>query len=176
MDQATKFAVRQAFHPGQGMDLIPGVLLLTHVRNEGAAFGLMPGFRPLFIVTSVCVIAGIGLYAWRRRPTAIWLVTALALTAAGATGNLIDRVLMGRVTDFIDPQIFPVFNVADSGIVVGAIMLALWIMLDEAHATEDVAVEDEVGPCAGENAADPSSGAIVEPAPGTATDLPEGLA
>lgn len=132
LDQTTKWAVREAFHPGQSIPLIPNVLLLTHVRNEGAAFGLMPGFTPIFITTSLLVILGIGAFVVLRRPRAGWLVISLSLTSSGALGNLIDRSLHGgRVTDFIDPRVFPVFNVADIAIVCGVAMLAAWILLED---------------------------------------------
>jgi signal peptidase II len=130
LDQATKWLVRRTFAPLESRPIIDGLLSLTHVRNEGAAFGLMPGNRTLFVMTSVLVIIAIVGFSARVRPRSGWLVMALALLAGGAFGNLIDRVVVGRVTDFIDVAVvdFPVFNVADSCIVIGVGMLMIWVL------------------------------------------------
>lgn len=129
-DQITKAMVRARLSPAESIELIRDALYLTHVRNTGAAFGLMPGGRALFIATSSLVLIGIGIYAYRTRPKAGWLVVALSLVTAGAAGNLIDRSIDGRVTDFMDFSLihFPVFNVADSAIVIGVGMLIVWIL------------------------------------------------
>lgn len=129
-DQITKAMVRAKLNPSESIELIRDALYLTHVRNTGAAFGLLPGGRALFITTSTLVLIGIGIYVYRTRPKAGWLVVALAFVAAGAAGNLIDRATDGRVTDFMDFSLihFPVFNVADSAIVIGVGMLIVWIL------------------------------------------------
>lgn len=129
-DQITKAMVRARLSPAESIEIIRDALYLTHVRNTGAAFGLMPGGRALFIATSTLVLIGIGVYAYRTRPQAGWLVAALSLVTAGAAGNLIDRTIDGRVTDFVDFSLihFPVFNVADSAIVIGVGMLIVWIL------------------------------------------------
>lgn len=130
IDQVTKAMVRARLNPAESIELFRDVLYLTHVRNTGAAFGLMPGGRTLFIATSTLVLICIVVYLHRMRPSARWLVVALGLVAAGAAGNLIDRSLTGRVTDFVDFSLihFPVFNVADSAIVIGVGMLVVWIL------------------------------------------------
>lgn len=129
-DQITKALVRARLSPAESIELIRDALYLTHVRNTGAAFGLIPGGRALFIATSTLVLIGIGAYVYRTRPRAGWLVVALSLVTAGAAGNLIDRSIHGRVTDFMDFSLihFPVFNVADSAIVIGVGMLIVWIL------------------------------------------------
>lgn len=130
LDQLSKALVRSRIPVGAVELFIPGVLDLTHVRNMGAAFGLMPGRQPIFIATSLVVLVAIAAY-WRRdRPTAAPVVIGIALVSGGACGNLIDRVVLGRVTDllsfaFID---FPVFNVADVGIVTGVALLVGWLL------------------------------------------------
>lgn len=129
-DQITKAMVRARLNPAESIELVRDVLYLTHVRNTGAAFGLMPGGRTLFIITSTLVLITIVGYLYRKRPSAAWLVCGMALVTAGAAGNLIDRSLTGRVTDFVDFSLihFPVFNVADSAIVIGVGMLIVWIL------------------------------------------------
>lgn len=131
VDQATKALVRASLTPGDSIPLIDGVFHLTYVRNLGAAFGLFPGFRPVFVLTTLVVLVAIGAY-WRRyRPEALPIVIALGLITGGAIGNAIDRLFMGGlVTDFFDATIldFPVFNVADSAIVVGVTILIAWLL------------------------------------------------
>ncbi|MDZ4177698.1 MAG: signal peptidase II [Coriobacteriia bacterium] len=138
VDQLTKALIRAWLDPAVSFPLIDGVFHITHVRNTGAAFGLMPGARPLFLATSALVLLGITAYWFVMRPRARWLVISLALVGSGATGNLIDRMSAGRVTDFLDFILigFPVFNVADIGIVVGVGMLVVWILFGPEHPTE----------------------------------------
>ncbi len=143
VDQLTKAIARALLDPSQSVPVIEGVFHLTHVRNTGAAFGLMPGQRTLFIVTSTLVLAAIGLYWWRVRPKGVLLSISLGLIAGGAIGNLIDRVIAGRVTDFFDLQIWPVFNIADTSIVFGAVGLFAWAILAPIEDQEPFsAVED----------------------------------
>lgn len=130
LDQLTKAVVRSAVTVGEVRPLVPGVLDLTHVRNMGAAFGLFPGRQPIFVATSLVVLLVIAAY-WRRdRPTAWPVVTGIALVAGGAVGNLIDRVVLTKVTDFFSFAFmdFPVFNIADMGIVCGVGLLVVWLL------------------------------------------------
>jgi signal peptidase II len=145
VDQAAKFAVRAALPtPGASMPVFDDLVRLTFTRNEGAAYGLLPGGRLWFILVSVaavCVIAG---YLIRRRPQRAWLVVALGLVAGGALGNLIDRAWFGWVTDFVQvPFDFPVFNIADSAIVVGVAMLAWWLLFGPAAAVTPASVPED---------------------------------
>jgi signal peptidase II len=130
LDQLTKAVVRAYMRPDQSIPLIPDLVHLTYVRNTGAAFGLMSGQRPVFVLTGVMVLLAIASYWLWQRPRAKWLVLALGLVGGGASGNLMDRVFgMGLVTDFFDVQLIPVFNVADTCIVTGVAMLVVWILL-----------------------------------------------
>lgn len=129
-DQVTKHLARTLLAPmGDPIRVVGDVIRLTFTRNEGAAFGMLPGNVYLFIPVHVLVVLVIAGYVWRRRPERPWVITALALVAGGALGNLIDRVVFGWVTDFIQiPFDFPVFNVADSAVVVGVGMLVWWLL------------------------------------------------
>jgi signal peptidase II len=131
LDQATKALVRTSLVPGRSIPVLDGVLHFTYVRNLGAAFGLLPGARTLFIATSFLVLIFVAAFWAKFRPAQWPLVIALALICGGATGNLIDRILLGKVTDFIDFTLinFPVFNVADSAIVIGVGLLAVWLLV-----------------------------------------------
>jgi signal peptidase II len=144
LDQATKALVRARMPLGSSIELMAPLLKLTHVRNSGAAFGMMPGRPTLFIIVSLAVLAGVGLYWWRYRPTRLPVVIALSLVAGGALGNLIDRLTSGRVTDFIEVPYIPVFNVADPCILAGVSILVWWLLFGPV----DEPVADE-GPAAG---------------------------
>jgi signal peptidase II len=122
--------VRAEMPTGMSIGLIPHVIRLTSVRNTGAAFGLFPGGQPLFVLTSLFVLFVIAAYWRRARPVEWPIVIALAMVTAGALGNLIDRAVIGRVTDFFEFAFvsFPVFNVADMGIVGGVGVLMAWIL------------------------------------------------
>jgi signal peptidase II len=130
VDQIAKAMVRFAMLEQHSVDLIPYAIKLTYVRNEGAAFGLFPGRQPVFIFTSLLVLFVIAAF-WRRTHPVQWpVVVALGLVTAGAVGNLIDRSILGYVTDFFEFDFvdFPVFNVADSCIVIGVAILMVWIL------------------------------------------------
>jgi len=139
-DQATKATVRAGMEVGESVPLIGPVLSLTHVSNTGAAFGLFSGSIPFFIVMAAAVLGAIAWALWRYRGTSALFSTSLALIFAGAAGNLIDRAVAGRVTDFIDVHIWPVFNVADIALDLGVALLILYII---AHRDEPVAAEVE---------------------------------
>jgi signal peptidase II len=115
------------------------------VRNEGAAFGLFPGRQPVFIVTSALVLFVIAAFWRRTRPVQWPVVIALALVTAGAVGNLIDRVMLGYVTDFFEFGFFefPVFNVADSCIFIGVAILMYWILFGPEERSDDAEATDE---------------------------------
>jgi len=132
LDQATKLLVQRAFRLGESLPVLPGVFNLTYVLNPGAAFGLLAGaaaaFRgPFFIAVSVLAIAVICYYHARYARGHPLPTVGLALILGGALGNLIDRLRVGMVIDFLDFYLgayhWPAFNVADSGITVGVGLL-----------------------------------------------------
>lgn len=130
LDQASKAVVRAVVPINASIGIIPGAFYLTHVENVGAAFGLLPGQRLLFMLVSSVVLFVIAVWVYRQRPRSVWVVAALSLIAGGSLGNLIDRAGAGVVTDFFEFGFieFPVFNVADSAIVVGVTILIAWLM------------------------------------------------
>ena len=150
-------------HVGETLSFLPGLVRLVYVRNVGAAFGLFPGGRPLFVLTSLVVLVFIAAY-WRRdRPTKWPVVIALALITAGAFGNLIDRAVIGEVTDFFDFMFvsFPVFNIADMSIVCGVALLMIWILFGPQPGKEVVAAATP------ESAAGSGGAATPDPAAGS---------
>lgn len=133
LDQLTKWLIERRLELFDQIDLLP-VLALKLLYNDGAAFSFLStasGWqRWLFIVLALTV--SIVIMVWLRRLPArgqAWLAAALALVAGGALGNVVDRVAHGHVVDFIlvhyGAWYFPAFNVADSAITVGAIMLII---------------------------------------------------
>lgn len=125
LDQLTKFYIRQLLSPGENIALFKGILYLTHVQNKGAAFGLLAGRQSLFILITVISIFLILFYYFRAREPYQIFNLALGLELGGAIGNLIDRLRLGGVTDFINLRIWPVFNMADAAIVLGVFLLIL---------------------------------------------------
>lgn len=127
LDQFTKHLVLRMMTPEQSIPLITGVFHLTFVRNPGAAFGMFAYQTRFFIAVTVIVIGLLILYSRQIRGDSRWARIALGLQLGGAVGNLIDRVRWGRVIDFLDFRVWPVFNVADSAIVVGALVFVILI-------------------------------------------------
>ena len=131
--------VQPSFGAFESLPLLGRVLMLTHVRNTGAAFGLFPGYRPFFIATSVAVLVFVAVYWHRTQPTQWPVVVALGLVCGGAAGNLVDRAVLGKVTDFFYLAVidFPVFNVADSALVIGVGILIAWLLFAPEPAKPD---------------------------------------
>lgn len=129
-DQITK-SIAQSYLPrlpDRSISLIGDVLRLTYVENRGAAFGVLQDQNALFIVVSGVVIAVI-IGSYRYSPVRSGLLNlALGLQLGGAIGNLVDRLRLGYVVDFIDVSIWPVFNIADSAIVIGVGILAFHLL------------------------------------------------
>jgi len=123
LDQASKAAVTSSLRLGQSNHLPLG-FHLVRTQNKGVAFGFLGGGGSVVVVLTVAVLAAVIVWLWRQpaRP-GLWL--AAGLLAGGAVGNLIDRARLGAVTDFIDPPLWPAFNVADMAITVGVLVLVL---------------------------------------------------
>ncbi|MBN1400447.1 MAG: signal peptidase II [Anaerolineae bacterium] len=149
LDQLTKWWVRAHIPVNRSWDPIPGlsrILTFTHVENTGVAFGLFKGMNWLFVIVAAVVIVLIVVY-YRRLAAASWVLhVAFGLQLAGAVGNQIDRVLRGHVTDFIDVRVWPIFNVADSAVVVGTALLAYYAFFLDRGADEQPAREVGEGP------------------------------
>lgn len=131
-DQITKIMIQKSFVTGQSVEVIKGVLNFTYVKNEGAAFGIMQGAKVAFIIVTVAVFAAAFIYFKKYRPESPLFLTATAFVLSGAVGNLIDRVVLGYVRDFIDVAFinFPVFNIADSMICIGAVLIVIYAFFD----------------------------------------------
>jgi signal peptidase II len=130
LDQWTKHLVIASMPLHHSFPVVPGLLYLSHERNTGVAFGQLREAGPLLIVAACVAVAAILIYRARllRNGPALhpMLSLGLALPLGGAVGNLIDRVRFGYVVDFLDLRWWPIFNVADSAITVGAACLVLF--------------------------------------------------
>jgi signal peptidase II len=125
-DQLSKGWIRDNLIPGRS---IPdeGFFRLTHISNTGSAFGLFPDQTLVLMLASLVGIGILLVFFRKQSDRGIWLRASLGLQLGGAIGNLADRLTLGGVTDFIDVGPWPIFNLADSSIVVGIILLA-WML------------------------------------------------
>ena len=132
IDQLSKYYINMEFSLYQTIDILPGINI-THVHNTGAAFGFLNDAggwqRWFFILMSGGVSIGLIIWIACLNSTRVWLAVGLALILGGALGNLIDRIFLGYVIDFIDVYYhkwhWPAFNIADSAISIGAVMLII---------------------------------------------------
>ena len=135
LDQISKWLVVANIPLHESVDVIPGVFKFTYIRNDGAAFGMLDDARWVFMVLSTVAIVGVIAYMFIKKPESKLLCISLAFMVGGGIGNMIDRICLGYVIDFLDFCAFPKlwkwnFNIADSFVVVGAGMLMLWMVLD----------------------------------------------
>jgi len=124
LDLLTKLLIRTTMHLGQSIPWIKNILHITYIQNTGAGFGILKGNTQLLIWLSVIVIGAI-IYYYNDISSEKKTQMGFALILGGTIGNLIDRISLGYVVDFIDFRIWPAFNVADSCITMGAILLVL---------------------------------------------------
>ncbi len=129
IDRFAKFLVFNNLLEGQSIGVVPKIFHITLVLNTGAAFGLFKEGNQFFIVSSFIVAALIFLYVIFDKEKDVLKLSALGLILGGAIGNLIDRLLFGYIIDFLDLRVWPVFNIADSAITVGSVLLLLRLFL-----------------------------------------------
>jgi signal peptidase II len=147
LDQWTKYLVRSRLELGEIWAPIPALapyVRIVHWNNTGAAFGLLPSASLVFTVVAIIVSIAIIYYFPRVPGSQPILRLALALQLGGAVGNLIDRLLLGTVTDFVSIVTFPVFNVADSCISIGVALLVAAMWVEERRQKAGAASEGEV--------------------------------
>ncbi len=131
LDQLTKEVVRRSIPLGGSWAPIKPLepfFTLTHVTNRGIAFGLFPQWGDYLLYVGIGVVFFILLYSHQLDDGDSLLQLSLGMQFGGAIGNLLDRIRYGYVVDFLDFKVWPVFNVADSAITVGAVILALCLL------------------------------------------------
>jgi signal peptidase II len=147
LDRVTKLWA-ESYLPGNPIELIPGAVSLRFTTNSGGAFSIGRSTPWLFVGVTVIVVAAI--LATSLRHTSTLTAAALGSVLGGALGNLTDRALRGsglrgEVVDFIDLHVWPIFNLADTAIVVGAVLLA-WVGLRDRRAEREAAAAEPPAP------------------------------
>lgn len=132
LDQVTKYLINLNLPIGDSIEVIPGFFHLTHVRNEGAAMGILAGHRWIFMVFTAVVIIAALILMLSGKVKNHWGILAISMVISGGIGNMIDRIFLGEVIDFFSfifwGYEFYVFNVADIFVCCGVFVLALYIL------------------------------------------------
>ena len=130
IDIISKYLIVRCIGLNDAIVVIKGFFNITYVRNPGVAFSMFPGNRYLVLVVSFFIIIGIIYYLYKNKPTGRLEKLGYSLILGGAISNFIDRLVHGYVIDFIDVKIFnydyPIFNLADTFIVIGVILLIIY--------------------------------------------------
>ena len=128
LDQFVKSVIQQKMQEGLSIPVLPGIFHITYILNPGAAFGLFEEQQWLFILVAVLLVLGVAVLFRQLLQQPPVMRFGAALLVGGALGNLMDRIRLGKVVDFWDFRIWPIFNVADIAICVGVglILLAMF--------------------------------------------------
>ena len=126
LDQLTKFLIRNNLKLGDSIPIIKNIFHFTYVTNTGSAFGLFKGFNLFFVLFSIAVIIAIFYYLRRKiDEEEKFLQLAIGLLLGGTIGNMLDRLSLGFVVDFLDFRVWPVFNAADSAVTASVVILII---------------------------------------------------
>lgn len=129
LDRITKIILTNNLLVGNSLVVIEKIFSITFIRNTGSAFGLFPHATQFFIWISILTIILITIFSFHLKKDSLWIRFGLALVMGGAIGNLFDRLCFSYVIDFLDFKIWPVFNVADSAISAGCVLLAIKMLM-----------------------------------------------
>ncbi len=135
-DQLTKFWAADVLRNGESIKIIGNFLRFTYAENRGAAFSILQNQRIFFLVITVIMLIILGVIYFKNKNMSKLSKLSIAMIAGGATGNFIDRLRLGYVIDFIDVRFgsfydFPVFNIADSVVVCGTILMIILILFNK---------------------------------------------
>lgn len=126
VDYVTKYFIQQHFVPGESLPIIPNVFHITIILNYGAAFGILRDQRIFFLTVVVILIVALWVFRKQIKNGGMLPQLGASLLVSGALGNALDRLVRGAVVDFFDFRIWPIFNVADIGICIGVVLLAIY--------------------------------------------------
>ena len=130
-DQVTKILVRTFMTEGQSIEVIKGFFSLTYINNEGVAFSMLSGHRAIVTIVQIVCTALIFWFFLANKGQSRVFDGAMILIIAGGIGNIIDRIIFGKVTDMLSFSIFPpIFNVADIAVTIGCFLIIIYIILD----------------------------------------------
>ena len=135
-DQGLERLVESSMRIGESIPVIPGVLHLTYIKNEGGAFGILDEHGSVLLLGSAVAVAFV-LWLLLEGPPTYTMVLGCGLILGGAAGNLLDRLTTGQVTDYVDLRVWPIFNAADVAIVLGVAVLLLTTLRQEKRPTID---------------------------------------
>ena len=137
LDQWVKFEIVKNIQLGEVKSFIPQILSLTYLRNTGAAFSILENQQWLFAVITLVVIGAAIWYLSKHIKGSVWLLSSLSLIIAGGIGNFIDRMRQGFVVDMfqLDFVNFAIFNVADSYLTIGVLVLIVMMLKEEDNAS-----------------------------------------
>ena len=134
LDQITKFIIASSMKVGDSFEVIPNFLNITSHRNDGAAWGILSGKMSFFFIITIIILFVLIVFYIKEAKNNLLMQIAISLLFAGALGNFIDRVLHGEVVDFVDTYIFgynfPIFNVADSSLTIGVLLIIIALLTD----------------------------------------------
>ena len=132
LDQIVKMAIVKNLRLSEQKSVINGIVSLTHLRNNGAAWSILEGQQWFFVLTTVIVLA-VAIWFWLKNLSKNWYAIGLTLIISGALGNFIDRVRQGYVVDMfqLDFINFPIFNVADILLSIGFVVLFIGILIEK---------------------------------------------
>lgn len=135
IDQSTKWLIVKNMEIGESIPVIESFFYITSHRNAGAAWGILQNQMLFFYIITVIVIVFLIYYIQKHAKESKWLGLSLGLVLGGAIGNFIDRLVRKEVVDFFDVYIgsynYPIFNIADSALVAGVILLFIYTFMDE---------------------------------------------
>lgn len=138
IDQVTKILVSSSFTSSTVIHLIPGIINIVYLKNTGAAFSMFSDHVDILGIISAVFCIGVIIYVLITKPKNKLQLTSLTLIFAGALGNAIDRIFRGFVIDFIETAFisFPVFNIADIAITIGAFLLVIYVIFFDKESKE----------------------------------------
>lgn len=136
IDRISKYMAKTYLKDIGSVPVIKNIFHFTYVENRGVAFGMLQNKNWIFVPVTLVIVAGIVYILYKMQKSSLLMKISLVLVLSGALGNLIDRVFNGYVIDFFDFRVWPVFNIADSSIVIGAILLG-YVMLIKGEGFEN---------------------------------------
>ena len=136
-DQLLKKLFSGTMQLGESIPVLPGIFHLTYIQNPGAAFGLFENQTLFFIAIAAFLLAFLAFAYKELAAQGIWVRYGMSLLAGGAVGNLLDRVRLGAVIDYLDLRIWPIFNLADIGICLGATLIVWGLLREEGRETSE---------------------------------------
>ncbi len=130
LDQLVKSIVVNRLMSYSSVPVIDGVFHFTYCENSGAGFGVFSGYTWILSLLTILIVLAVMAYVLVKKPNDKLLMTSLTLMTGGAVGNLIDRLRLGYVVDFLDFRLinFPIFNIADCFITIGAVVFAVYVI------------------------------------------------